>query len=169
MPGPNQHLERSFGTTAPISQALPAFLRETEYKDPTDELHTAWQKAWRTPLPVFSWFANHPEHLAPFNDYMALRRPSDVTWLSVYPVEAEAAGRDILKPLYVEVGGGIGHQCAEFKDRHPTLPGRVILQDLPQTIEKALPTPGVENMAIDFFQEQPVKGTSQFVKSSATM
>jgi len=62
--------------------------------------------------------------------------------------------------LYVNVGGGIGHQCAEFRNKYPAsqIPGRVVLQDLPATIERALPTEGVENMAHDFFQPQPVKG-----------
>ncbi|GAW24152.1 hypothetical protein ANO14919_137330 [Xylariales sp. No.14919] len=37
--------------------------------------------------------------------------------------------------------------------------GRVILQDLPHSISNALPTPGVENMAHDFFEPQPVKAS----------
>ncbi|KAL2043501.1 hypothetical protein N7G274_003808 [Stereocaulon virgatum] len=55
------------------------------------------------------------------------------------------------------MGGGVGHQCAQFKARFPHVPGRVILQDLPHSIDKALPTPGVENMVHDFFEPQPVK------------
>ena len=60
--------------------------------------------------------------------------------------------------LYVNIGGGIGHQCAQFKARYPDLPGRIILQDLEHSIEQALKTPGVENMVHDFFEAQPVKG-----------
>lgn len=93
---------------------------------------------------------------------MALRRTPEVSWLSVYPVAREVEGwdsKDNTRAIYVNIGGGIGHQCKQFKDKYPDLPGRVILQDLPHSIAKALPTPGVENMEHDFFQPQPVKGS----------
>ena len=77
----------------------------------------------------------------------------------MYPVEAEAAGWSPDKPLIVDIGGGIGHQCVQFKKAFPDLPGRVILQDLPHSIARAMETPGVENMAHNFFELQPVKGT----------
>ena len=82
------------------------------------------------------------------------------TWLAVHPVEAETRGWAADAPVFVNVGGGIGHQCAEFKARYPNVPGNVILQDLPEVIAQALATPGVENMAHDFFKPQPVKGKS---------
>ncbi|KAK8043794.1 hypothetical protein PG994_012632 [Apiospora phragmitis] len=44
------------------------------------------------------------------------------------------------------------------QDVGPDRPGRVINQDLPGTVARALPTPGVENMAHDFFEPQPVRG-----------
>ncbi|PQE03140.1 O-methyl transferase B protein [Rutstroemia sp. NJR-2017a BBW] len=56
------------------------------------------------------------------------------------------------------MGGSIGHQCANLKAKYPSLPGRVILQDLPHTIATALPTTGVENIAHDIFEPQPIKG-----------
>lgn len=96
---------------------------------------------------------------------MALRRTPEVSWLSVYPVAREIEGwdsKDNTRAIYVNIGGGIGHQCKQFKDKYPDLPGRVILQDLPHSISKALPTPGVENMEHDFFQPQPIKGSDGF-------
>lgn len=93
---------------------------------------------------------------------MASRREPELSWLSVYPVQ-ERLGDDgdgcrPSRPLYVNIGGGIGHQCAQFRERYPDVPGRVVLQDLPHSIAAALPTPGVENMAHDFFEPQPVEG-----------
>ncbi|KAG8170109.1 hypothetical protein KVR01_000854 [Diaporthe batatas] len=146
-----------FGTAAPMYQALPRFLQRTGYKDPSDELDTAFQDAWKTSLPVFAWFADQPEQLACFNDYMALRREPEVSWLSVYPVMEKAKDWDPSKAVFVNVGGGVGHQCAQFKEKCP-VPGRVILQDLPHSIANALPTPGVENMVYDFFEPQPIQG-----------
>jgi hypothetical protein len=93
---------------------------------------------------------------------MALRRGPEKSWLSVYPVEEEAKQRSDLPdaPLYVNIGGSIGHQCAQFKEKYPDLPGRVVLQDLPHSVDNALQTPGVENMAHNFFDPQPLKGQS---------
>lgn len=89
---------------------------------------------------------------------MALRREPDVSWLTSYPVNEEAKDWDASKAVFVNIGGGVGHQCAQFKNKCPKVPGRVILQDLPHSIEQALPTPGVENMVQDFFEPQPIQG-----------
>jgi hypothetical protein len=105
------------------------------------------------------------KHLAYFNDYMALRRQPELSWLSVYPVVQETKDWDAAdnsKAIYINIGGGIGHQCKQFKEKYPDLPGRVILQDLSHSIANALPTPGVENMEHDFFQPQPIKGKFRF-------
>ncbi|KAI0543160.1 S-adenosyl-L-methionine-dependent methyltransferase [Xylaria digitata] len=106
----------------------------------------------------FSWFTEHPENLGYFNDFMAFRRQPELSWLSVYPVHQRTTGWVSDRPLFVNIGGGVGHQCAQFKEKYPELLGRVILQDLPHSIAKALPTPGVENIAHDFPEPQPIQG-----------
>lgn len=58
----------------------------------------------------------------------------------------------------MNIGGGISHQRAQFKVRFPNIKGRVILQDMPHSIERALKTEGVENMEHNFFEPQPIKG-----------
>lgn len=109
---------------------------------------------------MFEWMSEHPEDLGHFNRYMALsRKLSTRSWLDVYPVAAEAADWPAEQPLFVDAGGALGHQCAKFKDESPDLKGRVVLQDLPHTIQRALSTPGVENMVHDLFEPQPVIGT----------
>ncbi|KAI1803416.1 S-adenosyl-L-methionine-dependent methyltransferase [Daldinia bambusicola] len=147
-----------FGLTAPQYQCLPDLLKQTGYKTPVDDAKTAFHLAFRTTLDPFSWFAQNPEYLADFHAYHALRRQPDATWLSVYPVGAETARWPADRPLYVNVGGGVGHQCAQFKEKYPNLKGRIILQDLPHSVAEALPTPGVENMAYNMFEPQPVIG-----------
>ncbi|GAP84748.1 putative O-methyl transferase B [Rosellinia necatrix] len=147
-----------FATVSPQYQVLPDFLKRTGYKTPTDGLHTAFQDAWKTSADQFSWFAEHPENLEYFNNFMAFRREPQLSWLAVYPVKEEVRDWDPKKPVYVNIGGGIGHQCAQFLEKYPEVPGRVILQDLPHSVDKALPTPRVENVAHDFFEPQPIKG-----------
>ena len=134
-------------------------MKETGYRNPNDPMHTVCQTAWKTNLHQFAWFDNHPDKLKFFNDYMALRRGPDVSWLSVYPIEEETKDWDPTGLVYVNIGGGIGHQCADFKKHFPHVPGRVILQDLPHSIDKAMATPGVENMVHNFFEPQPLKGS----------
>ncbi|KAF2651751.1 S-adenosyl-L-methionine-dependent methyltransferase [Lophiostoma macrostomum CBS 122681] len=148
-----------FATVAPQYQALPTFLERTQYKNPRDEKHTVFQDAWSTKLHGFEWFSEHPKNLAYFNDFMASRRPSDLSWISVYPVTEEVKDCDPEQPLYVNIGGGVGHQCAQFKERYPDIPGRIVLQDLSHSIANALPTPGVENIVHNFFEPQPIKGS----------
>lgn len=89
------------------------------------------------------------------------------TWLDVIAFEslikgngAEATVIDPETPVFVDVGGGIGSQCAILKSKLPNLPGRVILQDLPVVLQHALPTEGVEVTAHNFWTEQPVKGNN---------
>ncbi|KAI8945516.1 S-adenosyl-L-methionine-dependent methyltransferase [Xylaria longipes] len=147
-----------FGTASPQFQQLPALLKKTSYLNPVDETHTAFHEAWNTSLNPFAWFENQPVLLNYFNQYMATRARPENSWLQIYPVPEEAAGCPPDRPLYVNIGGGVGHQCAQFKEKYPALPGRVVLQDLPHSIAEALPTPGVENMVYNFFEPQPIRG-----------
>ena len=139
--------------------AILASSSRCHYQDITDPYHTVFQDAWNTDLGALEWFAHHSQELDYFNQYMAARREGAAeTWLSIYPVEDETRGWDPEAPVYVDIGGSIGHQCSAFKAKYPQLPGRVILQDLPHSIKYALRTPGVESMDHDIFKPQPVKG-----------
>lgn len=93
---------------------------------------------------------------------MAIRLKDTKDGLNVYPFgeKYEETQQDPEAPIFVDVGGNVGHQCARFKDLFPDLNGRVVLQDLPAAIEKSLPTPGVERIVHDFYTPQPIKGQS---------
>jgi demethylsterigmatocystin 6-O-methyltransferase len=82
------------------------------------------------------------------------------SWLDTFRFEQLCQNSNPETPIFVDVGGGIGHQCAELKARLPDIQGRVILQDLSPAVQHALSTEGVENMVIDFWHEQPIKGKS---------
>ena len=60
--------------------------------------------------------------------------------------------------MLIDVGGGRGHEVDAIKKRHPNLPGRFLLQDLPDMIAQALPVPGMEAVAHNFLTTQPIKG-----------
>lgn len=64
--------------------------------------------------------------------------------------------------LLVDVGGSIGHDLSEFHRKWSQTPGRLVLQDLPDVVDKAVSLPSrIQAMPHDFFTEQPVKGMSR--------
>ncbi|KAE9369977.1 S-adenosyl-L-methionine-dependent methyltransferase [Stipitochalara longipes BDJ] len=157
--GAQAGIYHNFNNCGPVYQALPDFLAKHKYQDITDVTNTPFQDAFNTPDPVFVYFSKHPEKLAPFNEFMAARRKGMPTWLSVFPSEfvenVKSSKEDV---LFVDMGGNIGHQCADFKARFPEVEGRVVLQDLEYAIAMALLTHGVENTVHDIFTPQTVKG-----------
>ncbi|KAI9681050.1 MAG: hypothetical protein M1822_007124 [Bathelium mastoideum] len=77
-------------------------------------------------------------------------------WTTAGSFDAQCKDWEGQTPLFVDIGGGIGSQCVEFKNVTPNIPGRVILQDLPQTLAQSPQHEGVEKMTHDFFTPQPV-------------
>jgi demethylsterigmatocystin 6-O-methyltransferase len=142
----------------PSLQAAPEFLEETKYANPSNMVQTPFQKAFKTNLPRFVWMRSQPDLSANFGLWMTAVHDRQMTWLNVLNFKELAQGSTRETPVFVDIGGGIGHQCALLKSKVPDLVGRVILQDSPRVIEHALPTPGVENTAFDFWGEQPIKG-----------
>lgn len=57
--------------------------------------------------------------------------------------------------VFVDVGGGVGHQCQTLVARYPWFKGRTVLQDLPHVLDQASPEAGVESMPWDFFSDTP--------------
>ncbi|EEQ31631.1 putative demethylsterigmatocystin 6-O-methyltransferase [Microsporum canis] len=143
-----------FNTAGPVFQALPEFLRGTKYAKTADGKY-AWHKGFNTELDFFPWVKQHPEHLQAFQSLMSVPREGD--WLSVAPfTELTSGGPE--QVIFVDVGGSIGHQSVRLRARFPDLPGRIIVQDLEETIKAAPPAPGVEFMVHNFFNPQPIKG-----------
>ena len=89
---------------------------------------------------------------------MTAQRVETSNFLHIYPMGEQTRHFNGARPLLVDIGGGVGHQCRALKAAYPDIPGRVILQDLAPTLEHALSISGVETMTHDFFKPQPVKG-----------
>ena len=68
--------------------------------------------------------------------------------------------------LIVDVGGSGGHDLIAFNRGHPDITGRLILEDLPATIEGVdtglLAKHHIEPTPHDFFTPQPVKGAKVY-------
>jgi hypothetical protein len=69
-------------------------------------------------------------------------------------------GADPEGVLLVDVGGGLCHDVEKFALKYPSSRGRLVVQDPPSVIDeaKAQGKAGIEFIAYDFFQPQPVKG-----------
>ena len=111
---------------------------------------------------MFEWFAKNPSVLNDFNVFISAQREGHEYWLDFYPFEQQignaSQSNDDTTVLFVDIGGGLGHEIQEIRRRFPTLGGRMVLQDLPQTIEQITAGPAMEHMVHDFFTLQPVKG-----------
>lgn len=149
----------TFNIGGPAYQALPDFLKEHNYENRTGG-KCAWQKGFNTDMDFFPWAKQHPESLGWFQSLMSVPREGD--WLDVVPFDKEAASVGEERALFVDVGGSIGHQSARLRHKYPQLPGRIIVQDLEETIKNAPAVPGVEFMTHNFFNEQPVKGARYY-------
>jgi hypothetical protein len=162
----------SLSTVAPAINALPQFLRENKYHSQlADPAHIPWYLAHATAEPIFKWISARPDVLKNFMGWMAGQRDGLPSFLSVVDFEREFAtvggAVNSETPVFVDVGGSMGHQCVAVRNTYPHLVGRVILQDLPTTVDKVRANPlpgfeGVEVMAHDIFMPQPIKGITPY-------
>lgn len=79
-----------------------------------------------------------------------------------YPVTEKLVDsfQEIISPvMFVDVGGGYGQRAVALRKDFPQLPGKIIVQDLPMSIDRAPQVEGVEFQVHDFFTEQPIKGS----------
>lgn len=111
-----------------------------------------------------------------FNETMARsmdtdRAVSGQTFLDSYPFEKELADAPPDENVIVDVGGGYGQVLREIRARLPQVKGRLVLEDLPETLKGAggvVPTDNVAIQGYNFFtQEQPIKGKYVCVVSFA--
>ncbi|KAI9702721.1 MAG: hypothetical protein M1820_006105 [Bogoriella megaspora] len=147
-----------FENGIPLFYEMPKFLGNNNYQDVTDGKSTVFQSAYKTDLDAYEWFPKNPEQRNALIQYMAVQGKVKGRWLDEYPIKSYTASWDPQLPVFVDVGGNVGRSCALFKSHFPEVPGRVILQDLGHTLTQAMQTPGVETIAHDIFEPQPVKG-----------
>ncbi|PQE16456.1 O-methyl transferase B protein [Rutstroemia sp. NJR-2017a BVV2] len=151
----------NFDVLGPAYQALPDFLAAANYQSPTETHKAAFQKAWNTDLPLWTWFQSRPKETAQFNRFMLAQRSSTPNCFNFFPIEEECGNWPAEKPVFVDIGGASGQQCIEFRRRFPNIKGRVIFQDLPGEIEHAISQglpEGVEAIVHDFYTPQIIKG-----------
>jgi hypothetical protein len=145
--------------------ALPEFLEKTNYRNPTSATDTAFQLGYKTDMGFFGHVQQEPITATRFNNHMGVYAQGRVRWMDpgFYPVyEQLIAGKEVKDDdvLLVDVGGSFGHDLSDFRRKWPDVPGRLVLQDLPEVVKSVRDLhPTIDVTAHDFFTEQPVKGT----------
>lgn len=139
---------------------MPDFFQANGYQDPKDARYGPFSFAYQCEGTTYFDFLNRPENermATAFNETMALQKSGEeATFVSSYPVSERLRIDDPERVLFVDVGGGVGHQLAKFRARADGLPGKLVLQDLPAVIAQADSLPeGVFKVGHDFFQPLP--------------
>lgn len=106
-----------------------------------------------------------------FDSYMPIRRNGlRIPWHEIYPAATELDVPGYAEPdeppLLVDVGGNTGYESASFKVANPHIKGRVVVQDLAETLNSSVAPEGVERQVYDCFTPQPIKGVSRNVRSN---
>ena len=106
---------------------------------------------------------NHPQLLTDFNTFMRTQREGRANWLDYFPLDKDFSAYDGGEDgvMFVDIGGGLGHEIKEVRQRYNSAPGRFVLQDLPQNTNQVQRTELLEPMAHDFFNTQPIKGNGE--------
>jgi len=102
---------------------------------------------------AFDWLATKPRLQQAFNVVMTMSRTvRSQRWFDFFPVEDKLRLASTSDTVLVDIGGGIGHDLIAFKQQYPSLPGKLILQEIPVVIDsiKDLPA-GIDATKHDFF------------------
>ena len=146
----------------PLSH-LPDYFSERGWKSPEDAYNGPFQYAIGTDLHVFDWLGTKPRLQQAFNTTMTLSlRRRGAPWHSYFPVNEKFGNASPSDTLLVDVGGGTGADLVAFREAHPNVPGKLVLQDLPAVISASSPdtlsASGVEAVPHNFLHPQSVKG-----------
>jgi hypothetical protein len=143
------------------------FLSQTDWRNPTESRDGIFQFATQTKLHLFDYLQTQPKLFADFNLFMGAVATSEKNKWDWWDIQGRLIdGFDASKSdvLLVDVGGGKGHDVQDFKNKYGTkCEGKLVLQDLPKLIQGIKPgtlEESIVQMGYDFFEEQPIKGTS---------
>ncbi|KAF2233453.1 S-adenosyl-L-methionine-dependent methyltransferase [Viridothelium virens] len=161
-PGAQAGVGHHFYFFNPILQILPKWLKEHHYQNVSSSFDCPFQRGFNTDQPLFLWMQHQPELLGYFVPFMNDYHKGKPVWTTVARFDEQCQGWNGERPLFVDVGGGIGSQCLEFQQAAPKIAGRVILQDLQQTLDQSPTHNGIEKMTHDFFTPQPIEGAKYY-------
>jgi hypothetical protein len=158
-----------FAHVSVSTASMPDYFASISYKNPNDANTGPFSYAYNCMGSSFFDYLAKPENervAQAFNETMALQKSGEeTTFVESYPATERLSISDPSRVLFVDVGGGVGHQLLKFRSRFTTLPGRLVLEDLANVVSAAVDLPqDVEKVGHDFFTPQPsiVHGAKAF-------
>lgn len=144
----------------PMFRTLPAYLKKTGYKVPTNPNDCNWQFMRGSNENLFQSLGANPTAAREFNDAMESHSKHNLMpWVDIYPTETLVKGHKPDRPLVVDVGGSKGHDLIKFHQRNPGIPdGSLVLQDLPGILKELSIEDTICVHPHDFFKPQPMRG-----------
>ncbi|KAB5560189.1 putative hydroxyindole O-methyltransferase [Coniochaeta sp. 2T2.1] len=157
----------TYDVAGPSFRHLPEYLRSVKYALPTTLRKGPFQAAHKTDLPFFEWLSRNPEYARAFDSYMSADPAKTACWTNpdFYPIcDRLIKGFDCgtSEVFLVDVGGGRGHDLTELKEKQPSVPGKLVLQDKEDVVSSVLRNRHFRAMAHDFFTPQPVVGARAY-------
>ncbi|KAI9689138.1 MAG: hypothetical protein M1822_000876 [Bathelium mastoideum] len=142
---------------------MPAYFKQNSYKCPPHSTKGPIQFAFNTPLETYQYWQTKPDVLNNFHIYMQGHFSAKrLDWLEWFPLQsAVLAGYSAKQSpyLFVDVGGGRGHQAHSVRTKFPDSQGIIVLEDLPEVIDSGTEIhPDIEKVKQNFFEENAIKG-----------
>ncbi|KAL9604218.1 MAG: hypothetical protein Q9219_000616 [cf. Caloplaca sp. 3 TL-2023] len=167
-------LRYSQALPGPVLARLPSYLAHTDYRNPDNLLDGPFQYAMQTQETPWNWARSQPGLSEIFALHMSGYHAERPSWMDpgFYPVEdrlvrgCKPGQEDV---FLVDVGGGVGHDLEELKNKCPTVSknGRLVLQETPSMIAQAKRMrPWLQSEVHDFFQPQPIQGARAYYMHS---
>jgi hypothetical protein len=125
-----------------------------------------WQSAFHTDKHPFAWLADNPWGLKLSIAHMSIQREYRPVFLDDLDFEKSfAQNSDSSTILFVDIGGSNGSQSLPLRQRYPSLPGRVFIQEQPEVLGKAKEALGssasIEVEVYDIVTPQVVQGMAR--------
>lgn len=149
-----------------VTTKAPEYLAQHNYVSPTSPQKAPY--VWAnglTDTTFFGHLSQEPKYGPAFAGMMRAESEGKPTWSDgqLYPVKEKLTDvEDSNGALVVDIGAGNGQDLEWFHKNHPDMKGRLILQDLPY-ITDSVKLDGIEAMAHNFYDEQPVKGAQVYI------
>lgn len=147
---------------------MPDYFAKNGYTNPSDARTGPFSFAYQCNGETYFDFIARPgaesaRMATAFHETMALQKTGEEeTFVTSYPVDtrlapSSSAASAASRILFVDIGGGVGHQLVKFQARASSLPGTCVLLDLPGVLAQAPSLPNVTKLAHSFFEPLPAQ------------
>jgi hypothetical protein len=150
----------SLDIAIPAWQAIPAYLKSTNYRNPTDLFNAPLQHAFKSKKQFFDILVDQ-DAMSSFQTFMSDYRADRAELFNIYPADEgllQGFESSNNAALFVNVGSGRGHEIEKFLAKFQQEKSRMVLQDLPHVVQEVHGSSIMEVMAYDLFTPQPFQG-----------